>query len=229
MDGARKFFCLSFQKSGTTSLHGLFRAMGFERCELRNVNGVDYLERLRPLVGNHAAILAELKPAIAPFRTFANGPYPGIYRELAAEYPDARFILLTRDPAAWWNSLHTHWSLGTMRHQMTPFERIQYQDYLPRDLEIAGAAHRDLFISAYERHVAAVEGFFSPDRLLSLALTDTDKSRKICSFMEVPHCEFPHVKQTDFRRRARRFLKNWRHYRPGQAPAKGSHARQGDG
>ncbi len=81
-----KVFCIGFNKTGTSSLHALFEAMG-----LRSFHGA-YADVVRP------PDFAD--PMYTRYDCFSDGERHD-FRALDRSFPDARFILLTRGLEDW--------------------------------------------------------------------------------------------------------------------------------
>lgn len=206
----RKYFCLSFHKSGTTSVRDYFRSLGVSCCHgPHRVGGIDYMHKVRPVMDEPERAVDVLTPVIAQFTAHGGVPYQGLYPVLAQRYPDARFILVTRDLDRWWASIDAHWSLGVLDHRMTPFEYIQYRPYLGAGTRTVSRRDRERLIDAHRRHVEAVQRDLPPERLLVCRLEDADKAERFAAFLDLADVHpFPHSKRTDTGRKGRRLLKN---------------------
>ena len=194
-----RVFCISMQRSGTTSVgdwlesHGLVRAgsptsvrLGWTRLWMR---------------GEHEAIFssAEFQKA----EVLEDDPWwcPDYYRFLAMRFPDARFILLTRDPDEWFTSL-CHHSGGQNPGWSDIHARIYDREADLRAL-VAGRTdidptqqgllsivdHGPHYKAAYQRHAEAARTFFAgmPGRLFTGRLEDPQTFIDLCEFAGVMH------------------------------------------
>jgi hypothetical protein len=99
---------------------------------------------------------------------------PGLYRVLAERFPRARFLLLTRDPDAWFDSL-CHHSGGvnpgpTDLHARIYGREEELRDLLAQRPDLHPSApgllsllgHRSHYTMIYCRHTEDVKAFFAP-------------------------------------------------------------------
>ena len=189
----RKIFCIGFNKTGTTSLSHYFRLCGLTSCHWPSVvDGTDYEARCVAVWNQPAKVLETLKPVIADYEVHSDVPWSGLVAELAARYPDALFILSTREPAMWWNSLDAHWSLATRRHRLSPFERIQFQPYLTGLDRRFGREHRGELTGAFLAHEAFVTQTLPPQMLLKIDISDKNFAERLSGFAGTdPAIPFP--------------------------------------
>lgn len=112
------------------------------------------------------------------------------WRELAAEYPDAKIILSVRDTERWFNSTQNtifskrmqEYQAGTKWGRMT---KATIDDHVGGDLNDKTAV-----IAAYEAHIEAVKAAFGPDRLL---VFDPGQGwEPLCAFLDVPVPDEPY-------------------------------------
>ena len=194
-----RLFCISMQRSGTTTVgdwlesHGLVRAgyptsarLGWTRLWMR---------------GEHEAIFRS--PEFQSAEILEDDPWwcPDYYRFLAEQFSDARFILLTRAPEDWFESLCHHsggynpgWSdvhariydreadLGAIVNGGGNVDPSQ-----PSLLSIVG--HEIHYKGIYQRHNEAAQAFFAamPERLFSAPLDHPQTFIDLCDFAGVKH------------------------------------------
>lgn len=190
-----RVFCVSMQRSGTTSVGDWLEAHGLVRAgsptSVRLAWSRSWLE------GRHEEIFAAAEFQRAEI--LEDDPWwcPGFHRLLARRFPDAKFILLTRDPDDWFESMCLH--SGGMNPGWTDIHARIYgreaelRELLRRrpgtDPAAAGllsiVEHADLYKRAYERHTADVlAGFASaPERLFHGRLEDAGSFSGICEFL----------------------------------------------
>ena len=98
-------------------------------------------------------------------------PWPLLYRELDARYPDAKFVLTVRSsPEAWYRSLC---NMAVRIGPLPLYERSVYGSAMPQ-------GRKREHIALYEAHNEAVEAHFAdrPGKLLTLCWkTEPDASR----------------------------------------------------
>jgi hypothetical protein len=194
-----RLFCISMQRSGTTSVgdwlesHGLVRAgsptsvrLGWTRLWMR---------------GEHEAIFRS--PEFERSEILEDDPWwcPDYYRFLAMRFPDARFILLTRDPDEWFTSL-CHHSGGQNPGWSDVHAHIYDRE---ADLRALVAGRTDIdptqqgllsivdhglhYKGVYQRHAEAARTFFAgmPGRLFTGRLEDPQTFIDLCDFAGVMH------------------------------------------
>ena len=193
-----KIIGAGFGRTGTSSLKVALEKLGFGRCyHFRNMLADWHVPRWR-------AILAGGKPDWdALFRGYASTadfPTAAYYRELAAHYPEARVILSTRDPEAWYRS--TRETLLPLRRALPtwlpPFGLIaEVTDKLLWQGAFEGRFEdRDYMLQRYARHLAEVRAAIPPERLL---VFDVRQGwQPLCTFLgvPVPATPFPRINDT---------------------------------
>lgn len=206
----QKTFCIAFHKSGTSSMHAWFERAGMASLHYpKHVDGLNYAKLIRPVIDDSHQIIRVLAPVIAAYDAHSDAPWPGLYPELASAYPQARFILIRRDPESWWESLALDWQIDWVARRLTAFEWVQYR----RTLALSPATlitrrHKDHFIKAYRRHLVEVAQMLPPERLLAFDLTDVAKDEKLAAFFALPApVPFPHQAPSSA---ARPLKKTWR-------------------
>lgn len=196
MSNRPKIFSLSFHKSGTTSLHNYLRLQGVSSLHYpKKIDGVNYVHEVAPVADDPQAVLSRLMPVIEAYDAHCDAPWAGLAPELVAAFPTARFVLLTRDPGQWWESLAKHWRLDLCGRYLSAFEYIQYRPYMDADRNrVYTRADKDMFISAIQKHSAEVVRIVPADRLLVCDLSDTDKAQRLAKFLGLREdIEFPHL------------------------------------
>ncbi|MDO5759197.1 MAG: sulfotransferase [Rhodobacterales bacterium] len=174
---ARKIFGIGFHKTGTTSLGEALKILGY------SVTGPNWI--------NHGDIghthLARCRALSHDFDAFQDNPWPLVFREMDAMWPDAKFILTVRDPKKWIQSQTKHFSRDT-----TPMRKFIYGT--DKGCPLGNEAH---YIATYQFHNAAVRGYFKdhPGKLLELDFERPVDWSALCAFLDkpVPSIEFPHA------------------------------------
>jgi hypothetical protein len=102
----RLVFCLSMQRSGTTSVGDWLEAHGLSRAGWPASDKAGWTRQW--MDGDYEAVFQSAQFRAA--EVFEDAPWwvPGACRILAPRFPEARFILLERDPGAWFRSMCLH-------------------------------------------------------------------------------------------------------------------------
>jgi len=188
-----KIFCIGFYKTGTTTLFEALKLLGY-----RTVNGDkpgsypgadDGTTLIRQIdAGNYRLPTFEL------FDAFTDNPYFRIWREICAQYPDAKYILTVRDEQRWIEScvrFYAHRRIRPMRVWM----------FGPHADPARSDASRQAWLDAYREHNAAVRAHFagsSPDRFIELDLVANPRWDELCRFLNqpIPGHPLPHANPT---------------------------------
>ena len=205
-DDAERVFCLSMQRTGTTSVGRFFRDVGYAWAGWPADEKNDWSAAWYR--GDFEAILSS-----ADFRAanaFEDSPrfVPDFYKVLFHRFPRARFVLLTRDPDAWFGSMLRHSGgnvIGRTRIHCKVYRReLEYLElvhngaideatenelYAPKTMKLAGRAEH--YKAIYRLHNLEVQEFFRehrPEALHVGALEDPGKWRKLAAFLgsEIP-------------------------------------------
>lgn len=101
-----KVFCLSMQRTGTTSVGRFLRDNDFNVCGWRESKLLKLSEHWYD--GNYDALFDSIE--LGGYNGFEDSPwyYPGFEREIFPRYPHAKYILIERDPDSWFRSMMTH-------------------------------------------------------------------------------------------------------------------------
>lgn len=117
------------------------------------------------------------------YRSTVDWPSATFYEELAEAYPDAKVILTTRDPAAWFASTQaTIFRRDYTAAPTTPFESMVVK--VIGDMFGRRVHDRDHAISVFERHNAEVRAAVAPDRLLDYEVSQG--WGPLCAFLGAP-------------------------------------------
>lgn len=213
-----KVFCISMQRTGTSSVGKFFRDFGFRWAgwpadEKNNWSGSWY-------DGDYEAIFSS-----ADFRrsnAFEDSPWflPGFYKILFNRFPTAKFILVTRDPDSWFQSMVKHSGgdvIGSTRvhckiyrreleyfeslHSGKIDEKSENQIHSSKKMKLMG--HEEHYKNVYRLHNIEVQDFFrrrSPESLHVGSLEDPAKWQKLGKFLgvEVAESYTSHENASDF-------------------------------
>lgn len=174
----QKIFGIGFHKTGTKSLAAALSGFGYR------VHGPGLVK------DTHAcASMANLQqaawPLIDQFDAFQDNPWPVLWRELVAAFPDARFILTLRDEDAWFGS-----ALRYFGEQQTPMRALIYG---------ADAAspvgNEQRYRDRFRQHNQDVQQYFAGrDNFIALDVSSPDAYDRLCEFLgySVTGQSFPH-------------------------------------
>ena len=176
-----KVFCIGFQKTGTSSLAKALQGLGFSVGDAVGV--------LNQSVNWQAAdprpeIVQKVLTVVEGVDAIQDSPCAFLYRELDAAYPDAKFILTTRETGAW---------LASYRHffpdQNNPLRRWMYGVE-----RLSGNESR--YRAVYEAQNAEIRAYFAtrPQDLLEMDLAKGDGWLKLVTFLGDEALKpFPHT------------------------------------
>ncbi|HEY2989803.1 MAG TPA: sulfotransferase [Candidatus Binatia bacterium] len=171
MDG--KIFGVGLSKTGTTSLHHAFKALGFSSTHFPKIPQA-FAGRFRCVDDYDAASDISVVP---------------YYPQFDAVYPGSKFILTVRKIDDWLASMETWW-----RRERKPTE------YMIRVRLAVFGIHTfnpDRLKYVYEKHVADVGEYFKdrPGDLLTLNICAGEGWEKLCPFLSrpIPDADFPFV------------------------------------
>ncbi|RKT35272.1 hypothetical protein BXY70_1303 [Roseovarius halotolerans] len=168
----RKVFCLGFQKTGTSSVGLALKKLGYSVASyypFRDLASKDTLTWDE--VTDRALSIAESYDAAK------DTPWPLLYRELDAAFPNARFILITRNRDAWINS-----AVKDFAHHPNAIHNLIYDCPYP-------VGHEDTWLARYDRHNAEVKAYFAnrPDDFISLDMNQGEVNwDNLCRFLDEP-------------------------------------------
>jgi hypothetical protein len=201
----KKIFCISFQRTGTTSVGEFFHQHGFSVARWSDSNRNQWSKSW--VEGDDEAIYSS-----SDFRrcqVFEDDPWwcGDFYKVLFHRFPESRFIHFTRDADKWFNSMCNHSTtprgrnMGNTYMHAKLFRREEEYWYLlggeTPDLETIdnllelGEAHREHYKSIYNARNRDVRGFFrrnDASRVFAGELEDEHKWQKLGNFfgIEVP-------------------------------------------
>jgi hypothetical protein len=177
-----KIFCIGWHRTGTTSIGAALRRLGYRVGGWEPACG-------ELIVKWHRGDLAPIMARAMAFEAFEDNPWPLVFAEMDAAFPQARFILTTRaTEAVWLDSIRSHTA-------------VRYPGRAERQMLIYGTADPvndgDRYVARYLAHNAAVRSHFKdrPGKLLEMCFERGDGWAKLCLFLAkwpVPDEPFPH-------------------------------------
>lgn len=183
--GKQKIFCLSLQKTGTTSTGDFFEFFGYpvvrsDLAQLRNWNLYWYQDQFEKIFSD---------PVFKNHQVFEDAPFwaKDFYKILYQKFPDAVFILFTRKAENWFESLATHGKdgvLGDRRFHALNYEipeALAENDFRIRD-------YREHYLKFYEDRNRSVTEFFQSKsgRFFHAELEDPEKWNNLAGFLNLP-------------------------------------------
>ena len=189
---SRKVFAIGFYKTGTTTLYEALRVLGY-----RTVNGDK--PGSYPGADDGETLLRQIEagdyrlPTFDLFDAFTDNPYFHLWREMHAQFPDAKFILTVRDEEPWIESCVRFYRNRRVR-------RMRAWMFGKHANPAASPASRQAWLDAYRAHNAAVRDHFSsrPDQFLEFDPTKMREWQPLCAFLDrpMPSQPWPHANPT---------------------------------
>ncbi len=195
MTESNKIFVLSLHRTGTQSTQQFLVNAGIN--SLHNPTGrrnLSYYFNVRQnwtgRETDHQFIFNHMMKNIAGEYEAVIDDIGVLYEEAFAQYPDAKFILVSRDSEAWANSVRKHIN----ERDLVPSERVQYWRYLTEKPETIADISNERLVEMCSTHKAEVEAFFEarPEaNFLSADLNDPALGQKISKFLGVEEKPMP--------------------------------------
>ncbi len=152
--------------------------------------GVDYQSQIVGMETEYSRIVELLTPVISAFDVLSDVPFPALYEELYAAYPDARFLALYRSPYDWLASIRKH----VNHRELDPYERVQYWKYLNECPPQIHDLPDERLLEMHIRHHADLLRFFAEKpNFRMFHLTDPKAGKKICAFLGVSPRQLPTI------------------------------------
>lgn len=187
-----KVFCIGFYKTGTTTLFEALRILGYH-----TVNGDT--PGSYPGADDGATLVRQIEagdyrlPTFERFDAFTDNPYFAIWRQIYAQFPDAKYILTVRDEQPWIAScvkFYRNRRIRPMRVWM----------FGPHADPSRSPESRQTWLDAYRTHNAAIREFFKDreHQFLELEPTREPGWDRLCDFLgaPIPGRPWPHANPT---------------------------------
>jgi hypothetical protein len=195
--GRPKVFCISMQRNGTTSVGQFLKDHGFAVASYGQ-HSKDWSTLWEK--GDYDRIFRSLK--FRSFQAYEDNPwwFPDFYRVLHQKFPEAKFILLTRDSNKWFESINNHKSIrglsNTYRHNKIynkldiyyeKIDSIQNSNFsnVP---EIPFEEAKERYVMTYNIYNREVVEYFkkyAPNKLFTTKLEDKNKWVDIGEFLGI--------------------------------------------
>lgn len=172
-----KVFCIGLPKTGTTSMGVAFEMLGYKHNKYTNC----HLSLVDIVRGN-----GYIKSQLEQYDAFEDTPYHLIYKRLADQYPDAKFILTERnDPYTYLQSLLKE-----------PVKKINSKVHKEKKKFIFGVRYvrgnEQMIMDYYLKHNQDVKDYF--DDLLVVNIDRVNSMQPLCEFLgkEIIYKRLPH-------------------------------------
>lgn len=199
----RKIFCISLQRTGTTSTGKFFRDHGFRVADWDISHRNDWTRSY--ITGDYEAIFSSSDFLI--YKVFEDEPWwiPDFYKVLYHRVPNARFILMRRDPDRWFDSMKSHDNERTLSNTYTHCKIYRREKDLSGELLAASRysseidtllplndSHREHYKHLYTLFIEEMQEFFAhfgSEKLFSCRLEDPLKWIKLGNFFGIDVAE----------------------------------------
>lgn len=197
----RRVFCLSMQRSGTTSVGDFFKHFKYPTSGYSTKRS-SYWSKLW-FQGDFESIFRSSE--FLSYQVFEDNPwwYPEFYKVLYHRFPDAKFILLTRDQNDWFDSMKKHSKGKTLGNteihckiyrRESDYKNLTKQNdhqqnstaFIDNLLELEG--HRAHYTAIYENRNREIIDFFNknrPESLFHRSLYDAQKWPDLGNFIGI--------------------------------------------
>jgi hypothetical protein len=195
----QKIFCISIQRTGTTSVGQFLIDHGIPTAGQREADRFRWNYFWK--IGNYDAIFKSL--GFKLYRGFQDGPWwaGDFYKYIYHKYPNSKFILVTRDSTDWFNSMLSHSGLmnpGNTHAHCKIYGRI-HEYVVKYKLDFSPDGHKvdnkfsldgmsDLYknyYDAYNEEAIQFFRFFGGDNFCHVRLEDDNKWKKIGDFLDI--------------------------------------------
>jgi hypothetical protein len=197
-----KIFCVSVQRTGTTSVGEFFKHFGY-KVSTWNVSYPNKWS-YNWYNGDYERIFSSKD--FKSHQVFEDDPWwlPGFYKVLYHRFPDSKFVLFTRDSQSWFESMKKHSggkTLGnTRRHCKVYLREKEFYHHLdntpgfnPAESEVDNLLglegmdeHYKMIYDLHNRQVVEFFEKFSPKSLFVGKLEDPEKWQKMGNFFGLP-------------------------------------------
>ncbi|MCP4521848.1 MAG: hypothetical protein GY827_09205 [Cytophagales bacterium] len=192
-----KIFCISFQRTGTTSVGQFFVNHGYNVSTYPTSEKNKWTQKW--FEGDYESILKSKE--FKKNTVFEDDPWwcLDFYRFLFHKFPSAKFILVTRDPDKWFDSMVSHSNgkiLGNTYIHSFVYDRLdEYKknintfktDGIDNLLDL-NEEHRSHYVRIYNNRNQEILDFFErndPSRLVHTTLENPNKWQKIANFFNI--------------------------------------------
>lgn len=196
-----KVFCISIQRTGTTSVGNFMEDHGMKVARWRHSNSNKWSHRW--MIGDFENIFNSYQ--FITRQGFEDDPwwFPGFYKVLYHRFPDSKFILFTRDPDKWYDSMvrhSNHKTLGNTYRHCQVYRRLdEYYEYFDRHPEVADSdskidnlllmdekrEHYTMIYNEYNKEAINFFKKYAPQNFYFGRLEDPEKWIKLGRFLNI--------------------------------------------
>jgi hypothetical protein len=198
VSGRTRVFGVGWAKTGTTTLAECLRILGYRHLQGPRLDLVELLEGDDP-----EALLA----VVEPYESAEDWPWPLLFRELDARFPDSRFVLTTREPASWLRSYRNMVARQQPDPDLDATRRVLYGLPFPDVTD-------EQLLDRVAQHDHAVRAWFAdrPGSLLEVDWATGDGWDELCAFLGEPRpaLAFPHANRGEYTSAGRRLVRRGR-------------------
>lgn len=198
----KKIFCISAQRTGTTSVGVFFKRLGYKVADWKTSHQNDWSYLWD--IGDFEKIFSSRD--FKQNQVFEDSPWwlPEFYKFLFHRFPDAKFILFTRDSSKWFDSMLNHSggkTLGNTKRHCKVYrrendffkifpernERLNYNEKkIDNLMDLRG--YESHYKELYQLRNEEIEDFFlkhSHQSFFKCELEDLNKWEKLANFLEL--------------------------------------------
>lgn len=194
-----KIFCISYQRTGTTSTGQFFKDHGYKVATYGIAKHNSWTQSW--LKGDYEKIFKSFH--FKSHQVFEDDPWwcTDFYKVLFHRFPKAKFVLLERDADKWFSSMVSHSdekTLGNTHTHAVIYNREEEFYKLDADLKLRytkevdnllplSEEHRDHYIKVYNARINEIKVFFktqNPDRLFFGKLEEKEVWKKMGDFFK---------------------------------------------
>ena len=180
-----------FGRTGTLSLKLALEQLGFGPCH-HMMEVIEHGGTQVPLWNDAVDGKPDFETIYAGYRSAVDWPTAAFWRELAAHYPGAKFILSSRSPQSWYDSISETILASVWARDKWPPPAVEWLTMVSKvlDRSLGGAREKDDLIAVFKAHEAEVKAAFPPERLL--VHQAKDGWEPLCAHLGVPVPDTPY-------------------------------------
>lgn len=174
-----KIFCISFQRTGTTSVGNFFKHFGFKVAGWPICNKNSWSKSW--FDGDFESVFQSID--FIENQVFEDSPWwhPNFYKVLYHRFPNAKFILFSRNSNEWFDSMISHsngMTMGILEIHCSIYRREKeyYENKSNISLELRDMEEH--YKSVYELHNKQVIDFFKAKQESSLLICNLNDETK---------------------------------------------------
>jgi hypothetical protein len=184
-------------RTGTLSLKVAINRLGFGPCHHMEAVIQDMPAQV-PLWTDALMGRANWNAIYAGFGAAVDWPTAGFFRELAAAYPDAKFILTHRDPESWADSFGQTIHMALQGRENAPPDKRAWLEMAYGVIAATGfhsGLDRDGLVKGFIAHNEAVKAVIPANRLLVYQVKEGWEP--LCAFLGAPVPDEPFPRTND--------------------------------